>query len=471
MSSSPTTRPLAENRSDSMAHSAARPSLAEIRNECDTRDVRYIQLQFVDIQGTPKCVEIPLSQLEKAYNDEIMFDGSSIDGFARIDESDMALYPDWSSRFYEKTTDGSGTLLRVISDVYTDKRGSEKALPFAGDPRNNLKHLLARVRTELGWEMMTGCEAEFFLFDSKAFEEGCLVTHDEAGYFDVDPMDRGVAVRREITNQLHEMGLEVEALHHEVAVGQHEIDFRYNDALRTADDLMKFKSVIKSIARDYGLQATFMPKPRKGINGNGMHTHISIWKEGANLFRDDSSERFGLSQVALQFIAGVMEHAAAITAFANPLVNSYKRLIPGFEAPTVIAYSLANRSPMIRLPKATGDSRRIEVRSPDPTANPYLLFAALLAAGADGVKRGLVAPAPVTVNVYQQGEDWRREHGIRQLPATLTTAIDALEADEVIRHAFSEHTIEHYVASKRAEIQEFRQQVHDWELRTYLTRY
>jgi glutamine synthetase len=471
MSSSPTTRPLAENRSDSMADSAANPSLAEIRKECDTRDVRYIQLQFVDVQGTPKCVEVPLSQLEKAYNDEIMFDGSSIDGFARIDESDMALYPDWSSRFYQKTMDGSGTLLRVISDVYTDKRGSENALPFAGDPRNNLKRLLARVRAELGWEMMTGCEAEFFLFDSKAFEEGCLVTHDEAGYFDVDPMDRGVAVRREITNQLHEMGLEVEALHHEVAVGQHEIDFRYNDALRTADDLMKFKSVIKSIARDYGLQATFMPKPKGGINGNGMHTHISVWKEGGNLFRDDSSERFGLSEFALQFIAGIMEHAAAITAFANPLVNSYKRLIPGFEAPTVIAYSLANRSPMIRLPKATGDSKRIEVRSPDPTANPYFLFAALLAAGADGVKRRLVAPPPVTVNVYQQGEEWRREHGIMQLPATLTAAVDALEADEVIRHAFSEHTIEHYVASKRAEIQEYRQQVHDWELRSYLTRY
>ena len=356
-------------------------SLDQIRTECEQNGVRYVQLQFVDILGIPKCVELPVIQLEKAYNNEVMFDGSSIHGFARINESDMALYPDWTSRVFERSPDGSGGIVRVISDVYTDKMGAEGARPYEGDPRVNLKGFLAKAKSELGWDFQTGCEAEFFLFDAEALEDGRLVTHDEGGYFDVDPVDRGIVVKREITNQLHEMGFEVEALHHEVAAGQHEIDFKYAGALQTADNLMKFKSLIKSVARDYGLQATFIPKPKAGENGNGMHTHVSIWKEGANIFREDGSETYGMSQTALHFIAGIMEHAAAITAFANPLVNSYKRLIPGFEAPTVIAYSLANRSPMIRLPKATGNSKRVEVRSPDPTANPYLLFAALVRGG------------------------------------------------------------------------------------------
>jgi glutamine synthetase len=447
------------------------PTIEEIRDECESRDVRYVQLQFVDILGTPKCVEIPMGQLEKAYANEIMFDGSSIHGFARIDESDMALYPDWGSRFYESSLDGTGSVLRVLSDIYTDKQGAEGAGPYHGDPRQNLKAYLARVEREMGWEFMAGCEAEFFLFDAEDLGRGELHTHDDGGYFDVDPVDRGVLVRREITAQLHAMGLEVEALHHEVAAGQHEIDFRFSEALQTADNLMKFKSLIKSVARDYGLQATFMPKPRMGANGNGMHTHVSAWKEDVNLFRDDSSGRYGLSETALRFIAGIMEHAGAITAFANPLINSYKRLIPGYEAPTVIAYSLANRSPMIRIPKATGDSKRIEVRSPDPTANPYLLFTALLAAGIDGVQRELEIPEPVTVNVYLESEEWRRKNRIRELPGSLGEALDALETDELIRGVFSEHTITHYVDSKRAEIADYRKQVHDWEVRNYLVKY
>jgi len=451
--------------------SAGKLSLDQIRAECESHDVRYVQVQFVDILGIPKCVELPLHQLEKAYNNEVMFDGSSIHGFARIDESDMALYPDWSSRVFERSPDGSGGLLRVIADVYTDKMGADGARPYEGDPRVNLKSFLAKVKSDLGWDYVTGCEAEFFLFDAEAFEEGRLLTHDDGGYFDVDPVDRGILVKREITNQLHEMGFEVEALHHEVAQGQHEIDFKFAGALHTADNLMKFKALIKSVARDYGLQATFMPKPKAGINGNGMHTHMSVWKDGANVFREDGSERYGLSKTALHFIAGIMEHAGAITAFANPLVNSYKRLIPGFEAPTVVAYSLANRSPMIRLPKATGNSKRIEVRSPDPTANPYLLFSAMLAAGVDGVKRQLPAPEPVKVNVYTQSAEWREKHGIRELPSNLGRALDELEADEVIRGAFSDHILDHYIESKRSEIVEYNQQVHAWELESYLVRY
>ena len=448
------------------------PTLDEIRSECEERDVRYVQLQFVDILGMPKCVEIPIHQLDKAHANEIMFDGSSIDGFARIDESDMALYPDWPSRFYESSADGQGGVLRVLSAVYTDKQGAKGAMPYHGDPRQNLKNYLSKVNKELGWELMTGCEAEFFLFDRETLEEeGRLVTHDEGGYFDVDPVDRGVLVRREITAQLQEMGLEIEALHHEVAAGQHEIDFRFAEALQTADNLMKFKSLIKSIARDYGLLATFMPKPKMGINGNGMHTHISAWKKGKNLFRDDDSDKYGLSETALRFISGVMEHAPAITAFANPLINSYKRLVPGYEAPTVVAYSLANRSPMIRIPKATGDSKRIEVRSPDPTANPYLLFTALLAAGVDGVRRELPIREPVNANVYTQTPEWRQERGITELPGSLDEAIDALEADDVVRGVFSAHTIEHYVASKRAEIAEYRKSVSEWELSNYLVKY
>jgi glutamine synthetase len=446
-------------------------SLDQIRSECQTHHVRYVQLQFVDILGISKCVELPMSQLEKAYNNEIMFDGSSIDGFARINESDMALYPDWTSRFFEASPDGGGGVLRVISDVWTDKQGAEGAVPYHGDPRWNLKSYLAKMRQELGWEFQTGCEAEFFLFDAQALQDGMLVTHDDGGYFDVDPVDRGVSVRREIVNQLQEMGFEIEALHHEVAVGQHEIDFRYGEALQTADNLLKFKSLIKSIARDYGLQATFMPKPKVGINGSGMHTHVSIWKDGANVFRDDASETYGLSKTCQHFIAGIMEHAGAITAFANPLVNSYKRLVPGYEAPTVIAYSIANRSPMIRLPKATGNSKRIEVRSPDPTANPYLLFTAIVAAGIDGVKRELPAPPPVTENVYQQSEEWRRERNLNELPGSLDQAMDALESDAYIRNCFSDHIIQHYLDSKRAEIAEYRQQVHDWEVDQYLVKY
>jgi glutamine synthetase len=256
-----------------------------------------------------------------------------------------------------------------------------------------------------------------------------------------------------------------------VAAGQHEIDFKYAGALETADNLMKFKSLIKSVARDYGLQATFMPKPKPGENGNGMHTHMSIWKDGANLFRDDASNRYGLSQTCLHFIAGVMEHAAAITAFANPLINSYKRLVPGYEAPTVIAYSLANRSPMIRLPKATGNSKRIEVRSPDPTANPYLLFTAFVAAGAHGVREKLEAPEPVTTNVYLETEEWRNERNIRELPGSLGEALDALEQDDVIRGAFSDHILDHYLESKRAEIAEYKLNVSAWELDRYLVQY
>jgi glutamine synthetase len=266
------------------------------------------------------------------------------------------------------------------------------------------------------------------------------------------------------------MGLEVEALHHEVAHGQHEIDFRYADGLQTADNLMKFKSLIKSVARDYGLFATFLPKPRAGINGSGMHTHISVWNSGKNLFREDKG-RYGLSDVCLQFIAGVMDHAPAITALGNPLVNSYKRLVPGYEAPTVVAYSLANRSPMIRLPKATGNSKRIEIRSPDPASNPYLLFAALLGAGMDGARRKLKAPEPVTVDVYLETQEWRDKHNIRELPGSLEHALDALEADDVIKNVFSSHTIEHYIASKRAEIAEYRMQVHAWEIQNYLPKY
>jgi len=445
-------------------------SLDQIRSECKERDVRYVQLQFVDILGIPKCVELPLVQLEKAYNNEIMFDGSSVDGFARINESDMALYPDWSSRFYDAAEDGAGAVLRVISDVYTDKMGADGARPFPGCPRHNLKQILARVRSDLGWELQTGCEAEFFLFDAEEMREGRLVTHDEGGYFDVDPVDRGVLVRREIVDQLQQMGFEIEALHHEVAAGQHEIDFRYAEALQTADNLMKFKSLIKSIARDYGLQATFMPKPKTGINGSGMHTHISIWKDGGNVFLGEAGQ-LGLSKDAQHFIAGLIEHAPAITAFGNPLINSYKRLVPGYEAPTVIAYSLANRSPMIRIPKAMGNSTRIEIRSPDPAANPYLLFTAMLAAGVDGVKRKLECPPPVSENVYQQSEAWRAERNIRELPGSLDAALGALRADELIRDAFSEHVIEHYIASKWAEIHEYRTQVHEWELQRYLQQY
>jgi glutamine synthetase len=362
--------------------------------------------------------------------------------------------------------DNSIRIGRFFCDIY---RNPEE--PFEGCPRINLKRVMQKVKDDHDFEMMVGTEAEFFLFELDESGEISLKTQDQGGYFDLLPLDQASQLRREIVTVLQSYGIEVEALHHEVATGQQEIDFKYSNPLKTADNLMLFKSVIKVKARKYNLHATFMPKPIEGINGSGMHTHVSLWRQDTNIFHDASEPRYHLSKVAGQFIAGIMKHAPALTALANPLVNSYKRLVPGFEAPVDIAWSPFNRSPMIRLPKGEEGGKRIEIRSPDPAANPYLLFAALLTAGTDGVESDLAFPEPIIEDFYEQDENWRKQRKIKSLPSFLSTAIRELEADTVLQKSFTEHILNNYVNNKKIEVKNYQTTVHSWEIKRYLSIY
>jgi len=323
---------------------------------------------------------------------------------------------------------------------------------------------------DLGFTVNAGPEAEFFLFRRDAEGRPTTITHDAGGYFDLGPVERGEDVRRDIITTLDTMGFNVEASHHEVAIGQHEIDFEYDDALTTADRLVTFKFVTRVIADMHGLHATFMPKPIYGINGSGMHTHLSLSKDGQNAFADDSDE-LGLSKIAYQFIAGLLAHARGFTAITNPLVNSYKRLVPGYEAPVYIAWSAKNRSALIRVPAARGKASRVELRSPDPSCNPYLAFAAIVAAGLDGIKKGLVPPPQVTQNIYHMTVEERKEKGIDSLPGSLEEALECFLADKVIVDAMGPHVVDAFLRAKRAEWDAYRTQVHQWELDEYLARY
>jgi len=431
-------------------------------------DVRFLRLQFTDILGKNKNVEVPVSQFEKALDGEMMFDGSSIEGFTRIEESDMLLKPDYDTFviFPDEIEDaGRGRVARLICDVtYPD------GTPFEGDPRGVLKRQIERLK-KLGFDSMSaGPEPEFFLFLRD--EEGLptIETHDQAGYFDLAPIDKGEEARRDMVNVLVEMGFEIEAAHHEVAPGQHEIDFKYADALRTADNIATFKFVVKRVALLHGLHATFMPKPIAGINGSGMHTHLSLFKKGKNAFYDPKAE-YELSRTALNFIAGLLAHAPGMVAITNPLVNSYKRLTPGYEAPTNIAWSAANRSAMIRIPARRGVGTRAELRMPDPSTNPYLALAVMLAAGLDGIENDLLPPPSIQRNIFSMTVRERRRHKIKELPGTLREAIVALEKDEVIQEALGEHIFHHFVQAKRLEWEDYRITVHDWELEHYLSEY
>ncbi|MBE3577141.1 MAG: type I glutamate--ammonia ligase [Limnochordales bacterium] len=424
-------------------------------------NVRFIRLQFSDILGIVKNVAIPVSQLEKALDNEIMFDGSSIEGFTRIEESDMNLRPVYDTWALFPWKPREAAEARLICDVYRPN-----GEPFSGDPRFVLKRVLEEA-TEMGYTVNTGPECEFFLFRTGPEGEPTTKTHDNAGYFDLAPVDLGEATRRDIVIALEEMGFEVEASHHEVATGQHEIDFRYDDALTTADRVTTFKFVTRTIAQQHGLHATFMPKPIFGINGSGMHTHISLFRDGENAFFDPTGP-YQLSEVALHFIAGVLEHARAFTAITNPLVNSYKRLVPGYEAPVYVSWSAQNRSALIRVPAARGKATRIELRSPDPSCNPYLAFAVIIKAGLDGIKRKLTPPPSMDRNIYEMTKEERRSAGITELPGSLAEAIDLLEQDKVVRDALGDHVLNHFVAAKRIEWDLYRTQVHRWELDQYL---
>ena len=430
----------------------------------EEQEVRFIRLQFTDLLGTIKNVEIPVSQLEKALDNKMMFDGSSIEGYVRIEESDMYLYPDLDTWVIFPWV-SENKVARLICDIYLpDGR------PFPGDPRGILKRALKDAE-EMGFSAMNvGPEPEFFLFKTDEKGNVTLELNDQGGYFDLAPTDLGENCRREIVLTLEKMGFEIEASHHEVAPGQHEIDFKYANAIKAADQIQTFKLVVKTVARKYGLHATFMPKPLFGVNGSGMHCHQSLFSGKENTFYDEK-DKLGLSDTARHYMAGILRHARAFTAITNPTVNSFKRLVPGYEAPVYVAWSASNRSPMIRVPASRGLSTRIEVRSPDPSANPYLAMAVMLAAGLDGIKHKMNIPAPTDRNIYIMTEEEREAQGIPSLPHNLILAIDELLGDEVICDALGDHALAHFVELKEIEWDMYRTQVHAWEREQYLTLY
>ena len=436
----------------------------QILKECREKDVEFIRLQFIDVLGIPKNVAITFSQLERILEDGMMFDGSSIEGFARIEESDMYLKPDLDTFVIYPWRPQQGKVARFICDVYTPE-----GEPFPGCPRGILKKVLKEAE-EMGYDFNVGNELEFFLFQTDENGRPTTKTNDEAGYFDLDPVDLGTNARRDICLTLEEMGFEIEASHHEVAEGQHEIDFKYANALKTADNVVAFRLVVKTIAKKYGLHATFMPKPIFGINGSGMHTNMSLFKEGKNVFYDPS-DALGLSNTAYSFIAGVLKHVAGFTAVTNPLVNSYKRLVPGYEAPCYIAWSASNRTDIIRIPASRGAGTRVELRSPDPATNPYLCLAVCLAAGLDGIKNNMSAPESVDINLYRSTQEEHDALGVKNLPGSLYEAIVAMEQDGLVREVLGEHCYKAFVKSKKAEWDQFRMFVSQWEIQEYLSNY
>ena len=438
---------------------------SDILKRIDEENIDFVRLQFTDILGIVKNVSIPANQVEKAMDEGIWFDGSSIDGFVRIQESDMRLVPDLDTFAvlpWRRSETGDSGVARFICDV-KDMNGQ----PFAGDPRYVLRRAIGQAE-ELGYDFNAGPEPEFFIFQQDEDGKPTTVTHDAGGYFDMAPRDLAMDIRREIIQTLVRMDFEVEASHHEVAAGQHEIDFKYADGLTTADNIATFKSVVRAVAESNGVHATFMPKPIAQINGSGMHVHLSLFNDGENAFYDEHSE-FNLSGEALSFMAGVLEHAPAISAVTNPTVNSYKRLVPGYEAPIYVAWSDVNRSALMRIPASrTPEGARMELRSPDPSCNPYLALAVMLRAGLDGLERGLEVPDPVRENIYEFDDAKRRDYGIETLPGNLNEAVDALENDEVIVDALGEHVASKFIEAKRSEWDEYKPVVTEWELEKYL---
>ena len=427
-------------------------------------DVRFMRLQFTDILGINKNVEVPASQFDKALSGDIMFDGSSIEGFVRIEESDMLLAPDLSTFQVFPWGDPENRICRVICDINTPD-----GQPFAGDPRGVLKRVLERA-SALGFTMNAGMEAEFFLFRPNDEGEATTVTHDVGSYFDLAPADLGEEARRAMVDVLERMGFEVETAHHEVAHGQHEIDFRYAEALKTADNIATFRFVVKQVAQQFGLVASFMPKPIFGQNGSGMHAHQSLFRGNDNAFWDPQAQ-WELSPVALHYIGGLLRHARGMCAITNPLVNSYKRLVPGYEAPVNVAWSMRNRSPLIRVPERRGTGTRVELRMPDPAANPYLALAVMLAAGLDGIATNADYREPVNENIWEMSYRERRRLRIDDLPHDLNEALDELEKDEIVRAALGDHIARNFVEAKRQEWRDYITQVSPWELENYLAKY
>lgn len=429
------------------------------------QDVQFIRLQFTDIFGTLKNVAITAGQLEKALDNKCMFDGSSIEGFVRIEESDMYLRPDTDTFVIFPWKPQSGKVARMICDVY-----NSDGTPFEGDPRYVLKKTLKRAE-QMGYDTFNvGPECEFFLFLTDSEGNPTTTTQDKAGYFDLGPVDLGESARRDMCLALEEMGFEVEASHHEVAPGQHEIDFKYNDALTAADAILTFKLVVKTIAQRHGLHATFMPKPIFGIAGSGMHINTSLCKKGKNIFFDENGP-LELSKEAYWFIGGILKNMRSMTALTNPLVNSYKRLVPGFEAPVHVAWSARNRSPLVRVPNSRGDATRLELRCPDPSCNPYFALAIILAAGLDGIENKIEPPAPCNKNVFEMTDAEREAEGIIAIPGSLDEAIEVMSKSEFVKDVLGEHIFPKYIEAKKAECLEYRTRVSKWEIDSYLKKY
>ena len=426
-------------------------------------DVEFIRLQFTDIFGTLKNVAITASQIERALKNECMFDGSAIEGFVRIEESDMYLHPDLDTFQIFPWRPQQGKVARLICDVYRPN-----GEPFEGDPRYILKKVIKQAE-DMGYQFEVGPECEFFLFHTDDNGMPTTITHEKGSYFDLGPVDLGENARRDMVLNLEDMGFEVEASHHEVASAQHEIDFAHNGALQTADDIMTLKLVIKSIAKRHGLHASFMPKPKSGVSGSGMHINMSMQKNGHNIFYNPEGE-LELSEDAYHFIAGILAHAKGMTALTNPLVNSYKRLVAGYEAPIYIAWSVMNRSPLVRVPAARGKGTRVELRCPDPACNPYLVLAVCLAAGLEGIKKKLVPPARVDRNIFEMDRNEKEALHIESLPQDLCEATRELEKDAFIRNVLGEHVSEKYIEAKYKEWENYRVQVTEWEIEEYLYR-
>lgn len=437
---------------------------SEILARAERDGVKFLRLQFTDILGVTKNVEVPNRQFDEALGGRVLFDGSSIEGFVRIEESDMYLKPDLDTFQVLPWPDPSGARVAGVTCDIANPDGT----PFDGCPRSALKRAIARAKA-MDFRMLAGPEAEFFLFQRRDGSP-TTTTHDTAGYFDLAPVDQGEDVRREIVLALEQMGFHVEAAHHEVAPGQHEVDFRYDDVLRTADNVTMFRFIVKNVAQKNGLHATFMPKPIAGVNGSGMHTHQTLLKGATNAFFDETRE-WQLSATCLNYIGGLLRHARGYCAITNPLVNSYKRLVPGHEAPTAVAWSERNRSPLVRVPAARGSDTRVELRLPDPSCNPYLAFTVMLRAGLDGVVQALDPGPPVNKNIFKMSHRERRHLRIDDLPATLGESLDELEKSDLVKDALGEHIVEHFLAAKRGEWDDYCRYVSTWERDRYLSVY
>lgn len=440
-------------------------SKEDILKIAEQENIGYVKLQFTDILGALKNVEIPVEQLEEALDGETMFDGSSIEGFVRVEESDMFLKPDYNTWAIFPWSDEDCRVARLICDVYNFNNE-----PFEGDPRSNLKRIIKEME-DMGYDAFNlGPEPEFYLFKLDADSNPTTIVNDTSGYFDLSITDSSETCRREIARTLKEMDFEVEMFHHEAGPSQHEISFKYSDAVTSSDNIQTFKLVAKTVARKYGLHVTFMPKPLYNEAGSGMHYNVSLFKDGKNTFYDENDE-YGLSEEMKYFMAGLLDHARGYTAVCNPLVNSYKRLSSGFEAPRYIAWSGRNRTPLLRIPSTRGAGTRAEVRSLDPSANPYLATAVILKAGLSGIQHQKDLTTPVDENIFEMTNKERKAEDVEDLPTTLYTALKALKADEVIQDALGKHICDHFIENKTYEWKMYSAQITAWEKEEYLTQY